>query len=365
MLIGFIGFGLIGGSLAKGLKRANPHHEILAFSRTPSTLLQAREDGIVDYIAPDINASFSDCAFIFLCTPVHFNADYLRKLKPLLGKDTIVTDVGSTKGEIHRAVTALDMESVFIGGHPMAGSEKTGYSSATDHLLENAYYVLTPTMHTSGQALAALTTLVDSVGAIPLIMDPDRHDEVVATISHLPHLIAAELVNLVKATDDSRQSMKQLAAGGFKDITRIASSSPEMWEQICMSNQGPIVQVLDAFMDGLSHLRRSIAQGDGETIFQAFSSSRAYRSTFPEKKGGPDLLNREYCLHSDIVDKVGTIAHVTGLLAAHGINLKNLGILYNRETEPGVLRLEFYSQEDQENAHTLLNDEGIATIRTR
>lgn len=145
---GFIGLGLIGGSIARGLKRSAPDIQIMAYMRTREKLEQAHADGIVDLILDGVDEHLSECDIIFLCTPVEFNESYLRQIRPFLKEGTVVTDVGSTKTSIHETVAALGMESCFVGGHPMAGSEKTGYESSTDHLLENAYYIITPTPHT-------------------------------------------------------------------------------------------------------------------------------------------------------------------------------------------------------------------------
>mgnify|MGYP001705977446 CR=1 FL=1 len=142
---GFIGLGLIGGSIARGLKRSAPDIQIMAYMRTREKLEQAHADGIVDLILDGVDEHLSECDIIFLCTPVEFNESYLRQIRPFLKEGAVVTDVGSTKTSIHETVAALGMESCFVGGHPMAGSEKTGYESSTDHLLENAYYIITPT----------------------------------------------------------------------------------------------------------------------------------------------------------------------------------------------------------------------------
>ena len=143
---GFIGLGLIGGSIARGLKRSAPDIQIMAYMRTREKLEQAHADGIVDLILDGVDEHLSECDIIFLCTPVEFNESYLRQIRPFLKEGAVVTDVGSTKTSIHETVAALGMESCFVGGHPMAGSEKTGYESSTDHLLENAYYIITPTV---------------------------------------------------------------------------------------------------------------------------------------------------------------------------------------------------------------------------
>ena len=201
---------------------------------------------------------------IFLCTPVEYNAQYLAAIKPFLKEGAFITDVGSTKTSIHREAARLGLSDRFIGGHPMAGSEKTGYEHSTDHLLENAFYLITPALKpwkTSSpegkkpwengdeprtkELIRRLTDMAKAIGAIPLILDFEEHDKVVAAISHLPHILAASLVNFVKEHDTREELMKMLAAGGFKDITRIASSSPVMWQQICLKNRGNISQILD------------------------------------------------------------------------------------------------------------------------
>ena len=224
---GFIGLGLIGGSIARGLKRSAPDIQIMAYMRTREKLEQAHADGIVDLILDGVDEHLSECDIIFLCTPVEFNESYLRQIRPFLKEGAVVTDVGSTKTSIHETVAALGMESCFVGGHPMAGSEKTGYESSTDHLLENAYYIITPTPHTPASYTDRMVEVAKAIGALPLVLDYHRHDFIVAAISHLPHLIASSLVNLVHDCDSEDQMMKRLAAGGFKDITRIASSSPQ------------------------------------------------------------------------------------------------------------------------------------------
>ena len=237
MKTGFIGLGLIGGSIARAVRHFYPDAEIIAYSRTRASVEQAVADGVVDRIPDGVGEDFADCDYIFLCAPVSSNAKYLEQLKPLIHSSCIITDVGSTKTDIHEKVTELGMEENFIGGHPMAGSEKTGYANSKRILIENAYYMITPTGKNPDGAVDRYRNFVASLKALPLVVDYRTHDYVTAGISHLPHIIASSLVNLVKDSDTENGLMKLVAAGGFKDITRIASSSPEMWEQICMTNR--------------------------------------------------------------------------------------------------------------------------------
>ncbi len=162
--IAFIGLGLIGGSIARGIKREEADTKIMAYMRTRSRLLQAKEDGIVDVILDGIGEELRECDLIFLCTPVEYNAKYLSEIQPFLKPGAIITDVGSTKTDIHEEVSRLGMESRFVGGHPMAGSEKTGYENSTDHLLENAYYIITPTQASTEEQVSRLVRIANMIG---------------------------------------------------------------------------------------------------------------------------------------------------------------------------------------------------------
>ena len=194
---GFIGLGLIGGSIVRAMKYYYPDCRILAFNRSRSTLDYALEEGIIDEALPSINEAFASCDYIFLCAPVETNASCLPLLKPYIKEGMILTDVGSTKTDIHAAVEKNGLNRFFIGGHPMAGSEKTGIRNSKRILLENAYYILTPTKEVDPALVEKYRELVISLKALPLILSCEEHDLSTAAISHLPHLIAASLVNLV------------------------------------------------------------------------------------------------------------------------------------------------------------------------
>lgn len=340
--IGFIGLGIIGGSIARGIKRCCPQTTIMAYMRTRSRLEQARADGTIDLILDGIDGQLSQCDLIFLCTPVEYNVQYLSLISPYLKHDAILTDVGSTKAKIHQQVKSLGLEHHFVGGHPMAGSEKTGYEHSSDHLLENAYYIITPTQHTTQEQLDRITHVAKSLGSIPMILDCQEHDEVVAAVSHLPHLIASSLVNLVKDSDNPREIMKQVAAGGFKDITRIASASPKMWEQICMTNRGPIADYLERYIDSLQQILNQVRQGNSQSIHQLFDQSRTYRNSITDQVKGP--ITPDYSFTVDIVDEPGSISTLSVILAAKGISIQNIGMNHNREYGGYVLRISFHDE---------------------
>lgn len=349
LCVAFIGFGLIGGSIAKGFRRQHLPMRIYAYARHRDALERALQDGVVDEILDSAeDRRLGECDYIFLCTPVADAVRYMAGLKTRMKPGCILTDVGSTKTEIHRAAETLGLNDCFIGGHPMAGSEKSGYAYATDHLVENAYYVLTPAADVPAKAVEGFQKLIAALGAIVLVLDYERHDYVVAAISHLPHLIASTLVNLVRDCDDEEHTMKTVAAGGFKDITRIASSSPVMWQQICLTNGHHIENVLQDYIASLHTALVSVQTKDENRLYRLFDDAREFRDSIPGASMGP--LKKDYSVYCDIVDESGAIATIATILASHQINIKNIGILHNREFEEGVLKVDFYDQESADQA---------------
>ena len=263
--IGFIGLGLIGGSIAKAIRKFHPDYNILAYAKHKETLAAALQCGAIDGVLDAEDDRYRLCDYIFLCAPVEYNIEYLKYLKNVISDACIITDAGSVKGPIHQAVEELGMDHCFIGGHPMAGSERSGFANSTDHLLENAYYILTPGGEVPLEKLTEFSELVDSLGAIPMVLTAEEHDFITAGVSHLPHIIASSLVNLVNALDNDAEYMKTIAAGGFRDITRIASSSPVMWQQICLENSKNISSVLDEYIRMLIQIRCSIDNHEADS----------------------------------------------------------------------------------------------------
>ena len=363
----FMGLGLIGGSIAKAIKKAKPNIRIKAFDINSQTLLLAKEEGIIDEDYPLLKPDFFQCNILFLCAPVSRNDENLKQIKEFLQKDCILTDVGSVKSTIHETILEEGLEHCFIGGHPMAGSEKTGYEHSNPLLLENAYYILTPTKQISQERLDSYRELVASFGAIPLILDYKEHDYITAAVSHLPHIIASSLVNLVKDSDTETGLMKLIAAGGFKDITRIASSSPVMWQQICLTNTENIKLLLDDYIDSLNHIRNMLdtlpAAASKDSIYSLFDTAKNYRESFPDASSGP--IKKVYDIHLEVPDEAGSIARTSVILAKHHISIKNIGIMHNREFLEGVLRIEFYDEAAQQSAIKLLQEKDYKIYTAR
>lgn len=353
---GFIGLGLIGGSIARAIKQKNPSSLIIGYDPDEKSLLHAKSDQIIDICARSIDDSFHECDIIFLCAPVALNDENLQKLHPFLSEETLLTDVGSVKSDIHRHIHALDLDRQFIGGHPMTGSERVGYLNSKAQLLENAYYILTPTDTVSPEKVELFQAFVSSLGAIPLILSCEEHDYVTAGISHLPHIVSASLVNLVKDHDNADGIMKMIAAGGFKDITRISSSSPIMWEHICMTNTENILKLLDQYILSLSAIRETISRKDSAAIYQFFEAARKYRESFINASRGP--IKKSFVIYVEIPDEPGALATIVTLLAFQRINIKNIGITHNREVEEGSLMVELHEESDIEKAAKILGDKG-------
>ena len=355
----FIGLGLIGGSIARAFREFFPDMKIKVFDKDIPSLSLALNERVATSIYTELTADLCDADYIFLCAPVSVNEDNLRAIVPMLKAHTIVTDVGSVKTGIHDLVNKLDLEAQFIGGHPMAGSERFGYANSKVNLLENAYYVLTPTEKVPEERVLTLKNMISTIKAIPLVIACTEHDHATAAISHLPHIIASSLVNLVKKSDSEDELMKTMAAGGFKDITRIASSSPVMWQQICLTNTDNIKELLEAYIADLQHIRDKLQQKDALALYNFFDQARIYRDSFSSTSRGPIMPS--YTISIEIPDKAGALAEITVLLAKHDLSIKNMNIVHNREAEFGALTVEFYSRQDMLKAVEVLQLDSFTT----
>lgn len=355
----FIGLGLIGGSIARALREYFPDIKIKVYDKDIPSLSLALKERVATSIYTEITSDLCDADYIFLCAPVSANEDNLRVITPMLHSHTIVTDVGSVKSGIHALIDELHLEKQFIGGHPMTGSERFGYANSKPNLLENAYYVLTPAAEVPQEKIHEFKKLISSIKALPLVIACDKHDYATAAISHLPHIIASSLVNFVKEADSEEGLMKTLAAGGFKDITRIASSSPVMWQQICLTNTDNIKDLLEQYISNLQHIRKKLEEKDALALYNLFDQARIYRDSFSSTSRGPIMPS--YTVNIEIPDKPGSIAEVTVLFAKHNLNIKNMNIVHNREAEFGALTIELYSQEDMLKAVELLQHNSFTT----
>lgn len=277
--LAIVGTGLIGGSFALALKQAGAVGEVLGVGRNASSLAHAQQLGLIDRAVDWIAAGQADC--ILLAIPVGDTEAVLAQLLPHLKPGAIVTDAGSTKGNVIAAARAVMNArfSDFVPGHPIAGSEQNGPLAARADLYQAKKVVLTPEPDTNVSALAIVRALWEATGAQVEILDAALHDRIFAAVSHLPHLAAFALVDELACRTDS-DAFFRFAASGFRDFTRIAGSSPEMWRDIALANREAVLAELDAYLSALQALRQSVAAGDADALLEMFSRARAARENW-------------------------------------------------------------------------------------
>lgn len=273
-----IGVGLIGGSLALAGRKKGFFGEIVGVGRNKANLDAAVNMGAVDRYVHDPGSVCKDADLIVLATPVDRILSIGREIAPLLRKGTCLTDVGSVKQAlVERLDEALPDGVHFVGGHPIAGSEESGAAAARSDLFEGARTVLTPTRSTDPEALKKIRSLWEGVGSIVVEMDAAEHDIILAAVSHLPHMAAYALVNTLSGMQDRHPSIPSFAAGGFKDITRIAGSHPEMWREICRMNKKNILKMIGDYTEALKSIRVKIEQERFDELNRLFEQARGFR----------------------------------------------------------------------------------------
>jgi prephenate dehydrogenase len=275
-----IGVGLIGGSLALAMKK-HRHVTVVGADIDTNEVQVANQLGIVDYVAEDIKTEAAQADYIVLATPVEYTTAWIHDLSTWKLKETvIVTDVGSTKGEIMKAAEALNKKRIsFIGGHPMAGSHTSGAVNARADLFCSARYILTPFENEQKEKIDALMHLLEPTGAQFVPLDAATHDQITGVVSHLPHVIATSLVRQVKGYSAQNHLVTEMAAGGFRDITRIASSNPHMWRDILKQNRSMLLTLLDDWMKEMEQVKLLVEKGDGHELFDYFSDAKEFRDS--------------------------------------------------------------------------------------
>jgi prephenate dehydrogenase len=351
--IAVIGVGLIGGSIALAL-RQDPDIRVVGYDVREDYLDKALTNGVIHAGTTDLQTAVREADVVFIAVPVEQIYRLLDELAQLtLKPGAILTDVGSTKkGIVAYAAERVPREVTFIGGHPMAGSHKSGVEAANPRLFENAYYVLTPSPETPAGQVERLKHILEWTRAKVVVMDPQEHDRVVGAVSHFPHVIAAVLVNQVSRYNEENEWHRRLAAGGFRDITRIASSNPRMWRDILLNNREELLRIAADWRDTLDSIMALVESADRDRIEQFFRDARDFRESLPERQRG--ALPPLYDLYIDIPDHPGEIGRITTLIGAKEINITNIQILEAREDMLGVLRITFRSEAEMEKGEELL-----------
>ncbi len=358
--ITIVGVGLIGGSLGLAFKRLDRNLRIAGVGQ-PATLKRAKELGAIDWSFPyeSLDLGVKNADIVFFCTPIFRILELLGEVGQYAKPGALITDVGSTKAEIAAAAERLLPKGLFfIGGHPMAGSEKRGVDAADPLLFQNVIYVLTPGKDVPLKLCDDFASLVEGIGARVVVTGPHTHDMVAAAVSHLPQMIAVGLVKMVGELDQENPLFLRLAAGGFRDLTRIASSSYKVWKDICQTNSLQITEMIDRFIAELQRLRDKVSTGQLE---EDFDFANLTRGSIPKDSKG--FLHPLYEILVVVEDRPGVIAEISTTIAQGKINIKDIEVLKVREGEAGTLRLAFESEEAAEQAIILLQQKGIAARR--
>ena len=314
------GLGLIGGSIARALTDRGWH--VSGDDHDQARVQRAQEMGLIS--AEGLQA---DAEVTFVCTPVLTLAHQVQRA--LAHTSGLVTDVGSVKGALCAAID----DPRFVGGHPMAGSELEGLDGADGSMFEGSVWVLTPSESTADTTFSTVAAIVADLGADVVALPAERHDQVVAVISHVPHLTAATLMGLASDRAEEHAALLRLAAGGFRDMTRIASGHPAIWLDICAENRPAILSALDGLIDGLSAMRTVVDADDRPELQRRLAKAREARSNLPSRVNQPDELAE---VRIPILDRPGSAAEIFTLAAELGVNIDSFEVVHSVEGNRGV-----------------------------
>jgi prephenate dehydrogenase len=337
-----VGTGLIGGSLGMALRHRG-------WKVTGSDADQARADAALAAGAVDAIGGDPDAEVVFVAIPAAQAGKVALEVlsEPERRQDVVVTDVSGVKA----AVVAAAAHPRFIGGHPMAGSEQVGLEGADPDLFVGATWVLTPTADTDLEAFARLRAVVTSLGSEVVVLSPADHDRLVAMVSHLPHLVAATLMNAATAGAEEDAALLRLAAGGFRDMTRVAAGHPGIWPDICADNASAIVAALDNLVADLTTMRALVAERDRSNLLETLERASAGRRALPARATRPDNLSE---LRVPVTDREGVLAEITSVASNLGVNIYDIEIAHSAEGPQGVLLLVV------DTAHALRLREGLS-----
>lgn len=352
--VAIIGLGLIGGSFAKAIHEKLPRLSVGAVDRNPDFLSAALAEGTISQGSVTLTRGICVADLVLVCVPIEATADTLREIAGFCGERTIVADAASVNGYPIKVAEGLGKKIRYLSTHPMAGGEKGGYFESKKYLFENAYAILSPSELSDDEAIEDVSAFYGALGAIPVRLPAQAHDHAAGVISHIPHFAAAALVNLLSEEDDAEKTIQSFAAGGFKDITRIASSSSAMWSSIASLNQEQILPLLEKYIRILEQVKGDLASGRECEVAAFFENAKKLRdtviSTAPKAK-----FQQLYEVHADVEDRVGAIRIVAEILSRENVSMKNINVANAREEGEGVLTLAFSTEEDAVKAAEVLN----------
>lgn len=347
--------GLIGGSIAKALKNFSLHYRISAFDNS-DILEKAFRLNVIDKKLLSVNDAL-DSDLIFICLPVDASITAFEELADRIQPNQIITDVCSVKTVFQEIWDKKKRNGFYIGGHPMTGKEKGGFVNSDPLLFENCVYILNDSAK-EFPSYNSFTEIIHQLGARITFLNPKVHDIIVASVSHLPQLVSVSLINSANFKE-SALNFFDYAAGGFRDMTRIASSEFNVWEPIIRKNGKNIIQAIDNFIIDLEQIKKSIAKEDYETLSQKFESARIKRDEIPKSNKG--FINQIYDVFVFVKDEPGVISKISTALFESNINIKDIELLKIREGSGGTFRLAFESLMDAERAKKIIEEIGFST----
>lgn len=361
--VAVIGTGLMGGSLAITLMDNPRVRSVVVYDLYAETRRKALDRGIGNEVADNAAGAVSGCDLVFLAVPVGSMVQAFNGIASHLAEGTVVTDLGSAKLRMTNAIEdAAPVGVHYVGGHPMTGSEQSGIESARDGLYRDCYYILTPTRNTDVDSFRRLHSLLGELGARVISMDPESHDRAMATISHVPHLLSLLLMDMA---DRQRATMKNLftiAAGGFRDMTRIAASSPELWIDVCMENREFIVDRLLEYGVGITELAEILDSGDRSRLRNKFERARHARAELSVKAGTE--IEELFEVNLPVDDEPGAISRISTAVGAIGVNIEDISITHPLEGETGILSLKILGERNAQTVAGELESLGSrATVR--
>lgn len=359
LTIGIVGLGLMGGSLGMALVRAG--FSVAGWDNSPDAVVEAYRVGAINQLPSSLAAAVTGAQIIFVATPVHTIAEVIKSCLPFVNPGTIFSDLGSIKEAIVAEVKSFLPESYhFVAGHPMTGSEQPGIGAADPFLFQNAAYILISDTQ-DDFVLQRVIAVLETTGAHLMTLTAGEHDRIVATVSHLPHLLAVTLAYTAGMDEETHPGTLNLAAGGFRDTTRIATGSPTLWEGIIFGNQKRVSVAIEAFQQQLDELKNILDHSDRSGLQKFLTKAREVRLQIPSKNKG--FLTLLYEMVVTIEDRPGTIDQVLSYLADAGLNIKDIEILRIREGDGGTLRLALEDSDSLEKAVNVLENEGFKVRR--
>jgi prephenate dehydrogenase len=332
--VAVVGTGLIGGSV--GLALIERGFDVVGYDRDEARLVRAKELGAVGQVAASIDDAVAGADLVFVAVPVGAIAETV--VAALDAGAAVVTDVGSVKAPVVAEIEKLrpDESARFVGGHPMAGSEQEGVDGADQSLFVGSTWTLTPSSNTDERSYALVLRLIRELGAEVVTLTPEHHDELVAFVSHVPQLAASTLMDVASATEEDQPTMLRLAAGGFRDMTRIAAGHPGIWPDILATNRNAVLSALDAYVAALLRAREIVASGDRDDLLALLERARAARRNLP---AGISIADELVELRIPIPDEEGKLAEITTLGSRLGVNIVDVEIAHSLEGGRGVLVL--------------------------